>query len=168
MQASYDGYKAFLQKSGVMYCGWDGKNRLVDLPDQKPIATFKTCPVAISRDGGAQVGSTYDNSGLGDVWLSSSSTQLPEKDAFETSAEYLRRLSDWVSPFSTAVELLSYDADAAVFQATVFGDATKIPVARDEARVFAGKSSALLTGLAKVHDGSRLVVEGWKLERLPE
>jgi WD40 repeat protein len=89
------------------------------------------------------------------------------RDAFESSAEYTRRVSEWSSTYTALVALGDYNADAEAYSVRLGDVALTLPTPREDARRFAGQREAILTGKLKVFDVDQLQLSEVKLNRLP-
>jgi WD40 repeat protein len=88
------------------------------------------------------------------------------KDPFETTADFMKRMNDWTSPFTSLVELLSYNADTEVYKLQI-GDAQfDMPYERSKAKLLSGQKQAKLAGKLKFLDAEQLIVESPQLHRL--
>lgn len=89
-----------------------------------------------------------------------------EKDPFETSADFLKRMNDWNSPYNSLVDLLEYNADTEVYTLQIGDVSFDIPYEREKAKLLSGQTQAKLAGTLKFLDADQLIVESPQLSRL--
>jgi WD40 repeat protein len=90
-----------------------------------------------------------------------------KRDQFESSSDYTRRVAEWSSPYTALVGLGEYNADAETFTVRIGDVALTLPVARADAKRFAGQREGILTAQLKVFDVDHLQLKEAKLSRVP-
>jgi WD40 repeat protein len=89
--------------------------------------------------------------------------QVIVKNQLESTAEYVKRVANWNSPYTTLVTLDAYDADSALFNVR-FGElSAAIPLDREAAKKLVGQRQAVLSARLKFFDSEQLVIADAKL-----
>ncbi|CAH0178721.1 hypothetical protein SRABI118_01179 [Massilia sp. Bi118] len=89
--------------------------------------------------------------------------QMIVKNQLESTAEYVKRVANWNSPYTTLVTLDAYDADSALFNVR-FGElSAAIPLDREAAKKLVGQRQAVLSARLKFFDSEQLVIADAKL-----
>jgi WD40 repeat protein len=89
------------------------------------------------------------------------------KDQFESTAEYVKRMGNWSSPYTALVTLDNYNADSAMFNVRLGDLPASIPLDRDAARKLVGQRQAMLSARLKFFDSEQMILGEVKIESLP-
>ena len=122
--------------------------------------------VLFSNDARRIISISNDNKGL--IWALPDIQDIDKlvKDPFETTADFMKRMNDWNSPYTSLVELLAYNADTEVYTLQIGDVSFDIPYERSKAKLLSGQRQAKLSGKLKFLDDEQLIVESPELLRL--
>lgn len=150
----------------------DGKLSLWSLEQGDPVAQLKghldaVSAVQFSRDGRRFLSFGADRSVRLWAFPDVQDVDKLNKDPYEPTAEYQRRVANWSSSYHTLVTLGEYNADLETQTVRIGEHNLSVPIPRDEARKLAGQRQAMLLGRLKFFDLDNLQLIGAKLSRLP-
>lgn len=89
------------------------------------------------------------------------------KDQLESTAEYVKRISSWSSPYTAVVTLDTYNADSGLYNVRMGDLSAAIPLDREAAKKLVGQRQAMLSARLKSFDGEQLIIADAKLDSLP-
>jgi WD40 repeat protein len=162
-------------KAGNLYAtvAADGSVKLLNFESGEAVSTLKgghidpVSMVSFAPDGKQLV--TFSDDKVAKLWALPAVRDVSKllKDSFESTTEYKKRVADWSSDYTTLVSLGEYDADTESYTVKVGSVEIKVPMARDDARQFAGQREAILSGRLKFYDTDKLQLAEYKLSRIP-
>jgi uncharacterized caspase-like protein/WD40 repeat protein len=90
------------------------------------------------------------------------------KDQLESTAEYVKRMANWNSPYTALVTLDAYNADSALFKVRLGDLSAEIPVDREAAKKLVGQRQAMLSARLKFFDSEQLIIADAKLNSVSD
>ena len=90
------------------------------------------------------------------------------KDQLESTAEYVKRMASWNSPYTALVTLDGYNADSALFKVHLGDLSAEIPVDREAAKKLVGQRQAMLSARLKFFDSEQLIIADAKLNSVSD